>query len=222
MPAYETFVTTMTATSKKNREAALGNLWAVFKHLPKVEQLNVGEEPGLLAAVEPFLRGDKAETALDLLNKLGELEVGEVTETTRKCAAAIFDSPCLSTVKDLAETGSTVKLKREAWAVIGKVSCMEEERMKELLDSAGMVALLQAGMESEDDIATYATAATTNLCCNIEVASDVLNGHPDLVKAFVKAFSIGGTCYKFRSESQPPLSFSLHFLMSILLRSLSF
>jgi len=210
MPAYETFVTNMTATSKKNREAGLGSLCTIFKHLPKQQKLAVAEEPGLLDALELFLRGDKADIALDLLIELGELDDGEFTETTEKCAAAIFYSPCFSTVKELAETGSTVELKRKAWRVIGRVSGMENERLKELLDSAGMVALLQAGMESEnDDIAEETTVATSNLCFNIEVASAILDSHPDLVKVLVKTFSTSGFCKKFGSKSQPPLSLSL-------------
>ena len=118
----------------------------MFKLLPKEEQLNVGEEPGLLAAVEPFLRGDKAETALDLLIDLGRsrpgLDDGEFTENMYKCAAAIFGSPCFSTIKDIAATGTTIKLMRKAWEVIVWVTCMETERRKTMVDSAGIFALL--------------------------------------------------------------------------------
>ena len=85
MPAYETFVTNMTANSKKNREAGLGSLCTMFELLTKQQQLAVAEEPGLLDALELFLRGDKADIALDLLIELGELEYDEGTETSEKC-----------------------------------------------------------------------------------------------------------------------------------------
>jgi len=179
-------------------------LCIIFEHLPKEQQLAVAKEPGLLAAVEPFLRGggDKVDTAIDLLLELADWEDGEFTENVEKCVAAIFDSPCFSSVKDMATTGSTVELKRQAWRVIKDVTCMEEERLKAVLDSPGMVALLQAGLESkDDDIAESAYITTYNLCCNAEVASDMLDSHPDLVKSLVNTFSTSGVCDKFKCKS---------------------
>ena len=180
MPVYSSFVTTMTAPTKKQREAGLDSIKAIFEHLPKEQQLAVAGEPGLLAAVEPFLRGgDKVDTAIDLLLELTNFENGEITATTEKCAAVVFGLPCFSTVKGMAATGGTVELKRKAWIVIVRVSCMENERMKAMFDSAGMVALLQAGLESkDDDIAWRATIITFTLCRSAEVASDLRDSHP--------------------------------------------
>ena len=198
----------------------------IFEHLPKEQQLAVAKEPGLLAAVEPFLRGggDKVDTAIDLLLELADWEDGEFTENVEKCVAAIFDSPCFSSVKDMAETGITVVLKRKAWEVIVWVSRMEEVRRKAMLDSAGMVALLLAGLKSEVVyIADIATTTIRNLSSSAEVASDLLDSHPDLVKALVNTFSTNGVCRKFRRKSHfLSLSLTLTLLVSILIRSLFF
>ena len=199
MPAYSDFVSSMTAPTKEHREAGLGCLLTMFERLPKEQQLSVALEPGLLAAVEPFLRGgDKAGTAIDLLLELAKLDKNMSTATTRKCEAAIFDSLCFSSIKGMASTGGTTELKRKAWRVIGNVACVEEERKKALLDSADMAALLQAGLESKDDfISETATATVANLCCNDEVASDLRDGHMDLRKALVVTFSTSGVSFKF-------------------------
>ena len=92
---------------------------------------------------------------------------------------------------------------------------MDDVRMKAMLDSADMVALLQAGLESkDDDIDRRAIITTSDLCRNNEVASDLLDNHPDLVKALVKTFSISGVCIKFYGTSQPPpLCLSVFFLL---------
>ena len=217
MPAYSSFVTTMTALTKKQRGAGLDSITSMIKHLPKEQQLAVAVEPGLLAAVEPFLRlgGDKASTALDLLSELGKAEREDrvITETARKCKAAIFDSPCLSSIKDMAAMGSTMKLKRKAWRVIVNVTCVDDVLMKAMLDSADMFALLQAGLESKDDkIARSATITTSNLCEIAEVASVLLDSHPDLVKALVNAFSTSGVCTKFECKPQlHPCFLSIYF-----------
>ena len=144
MPAYSSFVTTMTASTKKQRCAGLDSIVAMVKHLPKEQQLAVAATPELLAAVEAFLMGgDKADTALDLLDELTKLENGKITATTQKCAAAISGSPCFSVVKFMAATGNTVELKMKAWEVIERVSYMEKERRKAMFDSPGMVALFR-------------------------------------------------------------------------------
>ena len=198
----------------------------VFRLLTtKEQQLSVAEEPGLLAAVGPFLRGgDKAGIAINLLFELGRREGGEFTVTARKCVAAIFDSSCFSSVKDMAETGITVVLLRKAWEVIWRVSRMEEERKKAMLDSAGMVALLLAGLKSEDDcIAERASVTTRNLSCSAEVASDLLDSHPDLVKALVLLISTSGVGMRFMRKSQLTLSLSHSYsLVSILIHPPSF
>ena len=99
MPDYVSFVASMTTSTKKNRETGLKSIASIVKHLPKEQHLAVAQEPGLLAAVEPFLRGGgKADTAIDLLFELVEFEGGKLTATTMKCLAAIFDSPCFSEV----------------------------------------------------------------------------------------------------------------------------
>ena len=222
MPAYSSFVKTMTEATQAARDAGLDSVATMVEHLPKEQQLAVAKEPGMLAAVESFLRlgGNKASTAIDLLLELVEWENNcKLTSTTKKCAAAIWESPCFSSVKDMATTGSTVELKRQAWRVIKDVTCMEEERLKAVLDSPGMVALLQAGLESkDDDIAESAYITTYNLCCNAEVASDMLDSHPDLVKSLVNTFSTSGVCDKFKCKSQP----SKLLLSLVLLRFLSF
>ena len=59
------------------------------------------------------------------------------------CCNAIFDSPCFPSLKTVAASGSTVELKQWARGAILNVSGMDEERRREMLDSPGMVALLQ-------------------------------------------------------------------------------
>ena len=98
-------------------------------------------------------------------------------------------------------TGSTVTLKKKAWIVIGNVACMEKDRRKAMFDSAGMVVLLQAGLEIKDgDIAQIATITAADLCHSAEVASVLLDSHPDLVKALVRTFCTSGVCKKFKCE----------------------
>ena len=202
MPAFAGFVSSMTVPTREHRENGLGCLWSMIKLLTKEQQLVVAEEPGLLAAVEPFLRGwDKVDTALNLLNELANWEGGEVTDTTEKCCTAVFDSPCFSCVKDMAATSTRILVKRKAWLVIRKVTCAEGGRRKAMFDSAGMEELLQAGLESRDDkIVQSATHTVSNLCCSAEVAYALLDSHPGLVKALVKTFSTSGVCFKFKSK----------------------
>ena len=191
MPAYFPFVEAMTVPDQVHHRIGLDSLASVVGHLDWTERELVAEEPGLLAAVEPFLRSvGEAGTALDLLVELEE-------------GGQVFRSPCFPTVVDIAATGGTVELKEKAWAVILEVARGEYSEEEAMFDSPGMAALLQGGLESEDDDIAEKAHRTVSWLVVDEgtVASKMLDSHPDLVEALIKNFGKDGACEKFLSKS---------------------
>ena len=187
--------------------------------------MEVAEEPGLLAAVEPVSEGRRGQggtRALDLLIVLAKWENAPRSLKSRGNAKLPSSPrPCFSAVMDMAATGATIELKRRAWILIERVCCIECERRKAVLDSAGMDELLQAGLESkDDDIATKAAITVYRLCISNEVASTMLDSYPDLVNVLVVTVSTSGIGTKFECKSQPlNLTLTLNFIFS---RFLSF
>ena len=198
MSAYAHHVQRMTSGSAASRATALASLQenASLLRNAEGELLKLVREPGLLAALNTFLAGNGSE-ATTALNVLYTLATGQ-----EQCMIAIFDSPCFPSLKNIAATGSSVQLRGWAFSVITWISFMEVGRLKALLDSPGMVALLQAGMKSADiTTARHAICAVANLSADIATASAMLDSHPDLVQALVKSFSTDGVCDNFRRKS---------------------
>ena len=161
------------------------------------KKLEVVQEPGLLKALNKLLAGDAALAALKVLCSLTK----GLTPTNRMCKAAVF-LVCLPSIKDQAATGSTLERKQWAWVTLTRMANMKEEHLKAMFDSPDMVALLQSGMKSTDaDIAESATITLSNLCCDEETASAVLDNHPNLVQTLVDTFSNVGVCEKFERKS---------------------
>ena len=164
--------------------------------------------PGMLALLQTGLESADEGIAEEASATIRNLSLNETT------AAAVFDSPLFPLLMDIvASGGTTLELKREAWAAVVNLAYMEEGRMREFLDCPGMVALLQNGLESIDaTIAERVTATIGNLCCDLTTASALLDGYPDLVQSLVDTFSTTGVCLKFICKLQlhsPPLLPSL-------------
>ena len=68
-----------------------------------------------------------------------------------------------------------------------------------MLDSAGMVELLHAGLEGEDTHIAKCAAITLDGLChyNEATASAVLDERPNLATALVDVFCNGGICEKY-------------------------
>ena len=166
MPAHASHVQRMTAGSASKRGAGLGSLKITLDDLSEEQPLlEVVREPGLLAALNRFLSGDRSLTALEVLRTLMGRESNPNSPTLQLCRTAIFYSPCFPSLKNLAGSGGTLELKQSAWAAILAVSRMDEDRLWEMLSSPGMFALLQAGLESADhSIAQKSAIITYNLC----------------------------------------------------------
>ena len=201
MPAYAPHVKRMTTGSTSERGAGLDGLLSILPGLPKESKLAIAREPGLLAALNSFLVGDRTVTALKVLHRLGGRDDSSNVRL-RQCKTTIFYSPCFPSVKGVAATGSTIALKNAAFAVIASTSGLEDERRKEFLDSPGIVDLLQDGLfNTYSYIAENASVTISNLCIDETTASAVLDNHPDLVQALVDTFSTSGVCEKFHSKS---------------------
>jgi len=171
MPAYASHVQRMTTGSASERGAGLANLGRSLGDLSEEQLLEVVREPGLLAALNPLLWGDRSLTALKVLFALMGRDSNPSSRTLHFCGAAILESPCFPSLKELAASGSTLKHKREAWEAIRGVSRLEEGR---LLDSPGMVELLQVGLKGADhSIAKHVTATIHNLCTDETTATAI-------------------------------------------------
>jgi len=208
MPAYANLVTLLTAPA--DSVASLATVKQTVEGLSDRQQLKVIEEKGLLEALNPFLPGDTALAALQVLYTL----TSGYTPIKMQCQAAVFDSLCFPSIKAMAATGSTLKLKQRAWATLASVSCMLKARSHAMLDSPGMSVLLQSGLKSADgDIAEGATIAINNLCLVKKTASAVLDDHPHLLQALVDTFSTSGFCKKFEGKQLPLARRQLLFLL---------
>jgi len=195
MPAYANLVTNL--TNPTNPAATLTTVRQFVDGLSEENMLEVVQEPGLLDALNKLIVGN---TAFSTLYVLFSLVKGMTTE--RLCQAAVFDSSCFPSLKNMAATGSTLELKQLAWSTLTGIACMKEERLMAMLDSPDMAALLQSGLKSADaDIATGANCTLSNLCRDEKTASAVLDDHPHLVQALVDTFSTSGVCDKFERKS---------------------
>ena len=176
MSSYASHVQRMTTGSVPERAAGLANLENVVDGLTEEQLLEVVRESGLLAALNLFLSGDWALASLKVLYSLMGRDSSPDSPTLRLCGAAIFDSPCFPLLKSFAASGGTLELKREAWEAIRGVSRMGGERLREFFDSPGMVALLKAGLESEDQIIAKNTTSTIkNLCFDETTATAIFD-----------------------------------------------
>jgi len=176
MPAFASHVQRMTARSASERGAGLDGMMSILDDLSEEQLLAVVREPGLLAALNLFLSGDRSLTALKVLDSLMGKAINPISLALMLSYAAIFDSPCFPSLKDIASSGRTLELKQSAWAAITGLACMEEGRLREMFDSPGMVALLQAGLESADiTIASMASATVYNLCEDETIASAIFD-----------------------------------------------
>ena len=200
MSSFAFIVPLLSSPSPDQRALGLGSL-RLIDRLPGADQLAIVYEPGLLAALACFLDGNHSLSALEILSKLLDWK-GRLSASKRLCQGAVFGSPCFPSLMGIAATGGSQQLKRKAWAVVVRVTCIEQKRRRAVLDSLGMVALLQAGLESEDNnIAVYAVNAVSNLSLDKEAASAMLDDHPDLVQALANTFDASGFCSKFERES---------------------
>ena len=203
MPAFASYVQCMTAGSASERGAGLDGLRSTLGDagLPEESHLAIVREPGLLAALNPFLSGDRSLTALKVLFFLGRV----FSPSAALCKSAVFDSECFPSVKAIAATGSTTELKQQAWAVIRSMAAGlgENHRTKEFIDSPGFVALLQSHLNTSDSGIAASTAFTINsLCRDKPNASAVLDNYPDLVQTLVNTFSTSGVGPKFNGKLQ--------------------
>ena len=200
----------LTTGSSKSRFAARNRLFHFISVAANWEKVPRG--PEVLVALSTFLTSEEALTktdhGFDALLVLNELVRGGglSRSVVDLCKAAVFDSPCFSSLKALAATGSTLELRRLAWGAITKVSCLSEERSKDVFDSAGMVALMTAGLKDQDDaVERSATIAVHNLVCfNEGNASAMLDSHLGLVQALVDT-TFDVVCDKFKCKLQLPL-----------------
>ena len=176
MPAYASHVQRMTTGSATERRAGLDDMMSLLDDLSEEQLLEVVREPGLLAALNAFLSGDSSLVALKVLYALMGKDSDPGSPTLKLCNVAIFDSPCFLSIKGIAASGSTLELKHTAWTAIKAVARMEEGRSREFFYSAGMVALLRAGIESVASvIAKNASATIQNLSWDVSTASAIFN-----------------------------------------------
>ena len=204
MSAHSSHVQRMTTGSASERGAGLDGLKNTLGDMSEEQLLEVVREPGLLAALNVFFSGDKSLTALKVLFALMRPSSDPFSPTTKQCRAAIFDSPCFPSLKDIAASSSgTLELKRKAWRAIRGASRLEVGRRREVIDSPGMVALLQVGLESADhSIAVQTMDTIYNLCRDETTAAAVFDGHPDLVQSLVDTFCNSGVNDQFKCKSQ--------------------
>jgi hypothetical protein len=201
MPAYASHVQRMTAGSGSERGAGLDGLSIIVSDagLPVESRLAILREPGLLAALNSFLVGDRTVTALKVL--LCIVRRTNMSFSAGQCLSVIFVSPCFPSLMAIAATGSTMQLKYWAYHVAISISMLEDERKKDFLDSPGMVTLLLSGLKhANNDVAGNATITIHNLCVDEITASAVLDSHPKLVQALVDSFSTSGVCEKFKCK----------------------
>ena len=202
MPAYNSHVQRMSTGSTSERGAGLDRLRSLLDDLSEEQLLEVVREPGLLAALNLFLSGDRSLAALNVLYALMGRDSDPNSLTLMLCDAAIFYSPCFPKLKEIAaSSSSTLEVRREAWEAIKGVSRMEEGRS--FFDSSGMFALLQAGLKSADHaIAKNAAIAVSNLCFDKTIASAIFDGHSDLVETLTDAFCSNGASGQFQCKPQ--------------------
>ena len=170
--------------------------------LASSQQLEMVQAPLLLESLASFLSltADPS-LATSTLELLCELAKGLEAEK-RECKAAIYDSQVFLNLLSLLPPSSplpSLPLQQWAWSLVTTLSAVRDELKLELFSSHGMPLLLQAGVESTDDYASEEAVRTlANLCSYEEVASAVLDEHPELVRALVGALTRSGVPRDFK------------------------